>query len=118
MISKYSDHLPLYRLEQIAARSGVPLARSTLGSWVGRVEFSLQPIYECLKDQLLSGRVIHADETPSRQLDPGKGKTHSLTSEPIAATLWMRVLPSSCSIIKPAEAVSLHKTFSQNGVVI
>ena len=76
MISKYSDHLPLYRLEQIAARSGVPLARSTLGSWVGRVGFSLLPIYEYLKDQLLSGRVIHADETPIRQLDPGKGKTH------------------------------------------
>ena len=76
MISKYADHLPLYRLEQIAARSDVSLARSTLGNWVGRVGFSLLPIYEHLKDQLLSGRVIHADETPIRQLDPGKGKTH------------------------------------------
>ena len=76
LIGKYADHLPLYRLEQMAARSGVTLARSTLGSWVGRVGFSLEPLYERLKEQLLSGRVIHADETPIRQLDPGKGKTH------------------------------------------
>jgi hypothetical protein len=76
LIGKYADHLPLYRLEQMAARSGVTLARSTLGSWVGRVGFSLIPLYERLKEHLLSGRVIHADETPIRQLDPGKGKTH------------------------------------------
>ncbi len=43
MISKFLDHLPLYRLEQIAARQQVPLARSTLAEWVGRVGVALQP---------------------------------------------------------------------------
>jgi transposase len=37
MIGKFVDHLPLYRLEQIAARDQVTLARSTLAEWVGRV---------------------------------------------------------------------------------
>jgi transposase len=46
---KYLDHLPLYRIEQIAARSQVPLSRSTLSSWVGRVGFALAPLVERLK---------------------------------------------------------------------
>jgi len=37
LISKYLDHLPLYRLEQIAVRSGVTLSRSTMADWVGRL---------------------------------------------------------------------------------
>ena len=44
VISKFMDHLPLYRLEQIAARQQVPLARSTLAEWVGRVGVALQPL--------------------------------------------------------------------------
>ena len=75
MISKYADHLPLYRLEQIAARSQVPLARSTLGDWVGRTGFALQPLASRLAELLRQRRVIHADETPVAQLDPGAGKT-------------------------------------------
>lgn len=44
MIGKYLDHLPLYRLEQIAARDGVILSRSTLADWVGRLGVGLQPL--------------------------------------------------------------------------
>ena len=76
VISKYADHLPLYRLEQMAEREGVPLARSTLADWVGRVGYALEPLHERLKERLLQGGVLHADETPVQQLDPGKGKTH------------------------------------------
>jgi transposase len=75
MISKYVDHLPLYRLEQMAARSGVPLARSTLAEWVGRMGFALQPLAERLSELLRQRSVLHADETPVAQLDPGAGKT-------------------------------------------
>ena len=75
MISKYADHLPLYRLEQIAARSQVPLARSTLADWVGRTGFALQPLASRLAELLLQRQVLHADETPVAQLDPGAGKT-------------------------------------------
>lgn len=73
--SKYLDHLPLYRLEQIAARSGVTLSRSTLADWVGRVGVALQPLAGRLAWHLLQGNTLHADETPVPQLDPGTGKT-------------------------------------------
>ena len=75
MVSKFMDHLPLYRLEQIAARGQVPLARSTLAEWVGRVGVSLQPLVDRLSDLLRERGVLHADETPVPQLDPGQGKT-------------------------------------------
>ena len=75
MISKYQDHLPLYRLEQIAARDNVILSRSTLADWVGRVGVALQPLVERLTWHLLQGNTLHADETPVAQLDPGSGKT-------------------------------------------
>jgi transposase len=75
MVSKFLDHLPLYRLEQIAARSQVPLARSTLAAWVGRVGVALQPLVDRLSELLRERSVLHADETPVPQLDPGNGKT-------------------------------------------
>ena len=75
MISKYADHLPLYRLEQMAARSQVPLARSTLADWVGRTGVALQPLTDRLAEMLRQRPVLHADETPVAQLDPGAGKT-------------------------------------------
>lgn len=75
IISKYPDHLPLYRLEQIAARDKVILARPTLAEWVGRTGVALQPLADRLAWLLLQGNTLHADETPVAQLDPGKGKT-------------------------------------------
>lgn len=75
IIGKYMDHLPLYRLEQIAARERVILSRSTLAEWVGRIGVALQPLADRLAMLLLERAVLHADETPVAQLDPGKGKT-------------------------------------------
>lgn len=75
VIGKYLDHLPLYRLEQIAARDRVMLSRSTMAEWVGRIGVSLQPLAERLAELLLERSVLHADETPVAQLDPGNGKT-------------------------------------------
>ena len=73
--SKYLDHLPLYRLEQIAKRQDVTLARSTLSEWIGRIGFALQPLADRLAQLLQQRHSLHADETPVQQLDPGKGKT-------------------------------------------
>ena len=74
-VSKYTDHLPLYRIEQIGARQGVPLARSTLAEWIGKIGVALQPLSERLAELLKERPCLHADETPVRQLDPGEGKT-------------------------------------------
>jgi transposase len=75
IVGKYLDHLPLYRLERIAARDGVTLARSTLAEWVGRIGVALQPLADRLRVLLLERPILHADETPVQQLDPGNGKT-------------------------------------------
>lgn len=74
-ISKYLDHLPLYRLEQIAARQQVNLPRSTMSEWIGRIGVALQPLADRLSERLREETCLHADETPVQQLDPGKGKT-------------------------------------------
>lgn len=75
VIQKYTDHLPLYRQEAIFARSGVELSRTSLAEWCGVVGLRLQPLVDALRRRLLSQGVLHADETPVAQLDPGAGKT-------------------------------------------
>ena len=75
IVSKYADHLPLCRLAQIAARQGVTLALPTLADWAGRVGVALQPLADRLAWRLRQEGVLHADETPVQQLDPGGGKT-------------------------------------------
>ena len=75
IIGKYMDHLPLYRMEQIAARERVILSSSTLAEWVGKIGAFLQPLADRLAMLLRERSVLHADETPVAQLDPGRGKT-------------------------------------------
>jgi len=64
LVSKYADHLPLYRQRQIFLRAGVDLSRSTLSDWIGRCGVELEPLAEALKQIILQQQVIHADETP------------------------------------------------------
>jgi transposase len=75
LVSKYADHLPLYRQSQIYARQGVNLDRSTLADWVGRAAFTLRPVYERLLASLKSSTKLFADETTAPVLDPGRGRT-------------------------------------------
>jgi transposase len=64
VVSKFSDHLPLYRLEDISTRYGLYLPRSTLCDWVGKVADLLRPLYELQKEFVLKGSVIWTDDTP------------------------------------------------------
>jgi hypothetical protein len=75
VVAKHDDHLPLYRLEEICARSSVHIARSSMAQWVGICGLRLQPLVDALHRYILSQDVVHADETPVRLLAPGKGKT-------------------------------------------
>lgn len=75
VIAKYVDHLPLYRQEAIYARSGIELGRSTMAEWIGAIGVALAPLTAALRAELLAQPVLHADETPVAQLDPGAGKT-------------------------------------------
>lgn len=76
LIAKYADHLPLYRQEQIFARAGLAIARSTLADWVGRCGLALQPLIDAMQHDLLRHNVLHADESPVPMLSPGKKATH------------------------------------------
>jgi transposase len=75
LVSKYADHLPLYRQAQIYERQGVHLDRSTLADWVGRAAFHLRPIRERILAYLRSSTKLFADETTAPVLDPGRGRT-------------------------------------------
>jgi transposase len=75
LVSKYADHLPLYRQAQIYARAGARLDRSTLAHWVGRAAFELRPIFEHLVATMKGSTKLFMDETPAPVLDPGRGRT-------------------------------------------
>ena len=75
LVSKYCDHLPLYRQSEIYAREGVELERSTLADWVGGTSTLLAPLVEALRRHVMSATKLHADDTPVPVLAPGNGKT-------------------------------------------
>jgi transposase len=75
LVSKYCDHLPLYRQSEIYAREGVELERSTLADWVGGTSALLAPLVEALRRHVMAGTKLHADDTPVPVLAPGNGKT-------------------------------------------
>jgi transposase len=77
LVSKYADHLPLYRQSEIYAREGVDLERSTLADWVGRAAALLDPLVAALRKSVLSSDVLHGDDTPVPVLAPGLGKTRT-----------------------------------------
>ncbi|MBS1826403.1 MAG: IS66 family transposase [Acidobacteria bacterium] len=77
LVSKYADHLPLYRQAQIYARQGIELDRSTLADWVGDCSRLLRPLVEALGRHVLAAAKLHADDTPVPVLEPGRGKTRT-----------------------------------------
>ena len=82
LVSKYADHLPLYRQSQIYEREGLDLDRSTLADWVGKSTALLEPLADAIGRHVLKGQAIFADDTPVRMLAPGTGKTQT-------ARLWV-----------------------------
>jgi len=75
LVSKYADHLPLYRQSQIYAREGVDLDRSTMADWVGRSTALLEPLADAIGRIARRGEAIFADATPVKMQAPGQKKT-------------------------------------------
>ena len=88
VVSKYADHVPLYRQSAILEReTGIDLSRATLDGWVMRVGELLRPITAAMGQELLSGYYIQADETTvGVQMHDGRGKNHQ-------AYLWQYSRP-------------------------
>jgi transposase len=75
LVSKYCDHLPLYRQEQIyRQRHGVHLPRQSLTRWVELAAHWLKPIYEHIRTGVMGGGYVQVDETPVDYLEPGHGQ--------------------------------------------
>jgi transposase len=75
LVSKYADHLPLYRQAQIYEREGVELERSTLADWVGAASTLVDPLIDALGHYVKEAEKLHADDTPVPVLEPGRGST-------------------------------------------
>src|SRR5881227_1113157 len=75
VVSKYDDHLPLYRQAEIFAREGVNLETSTLSGWVGATSAALAPLIDALTADTMASDTLHVDDTPVPVLAPGTGKT-------------------------------------------
>ena len=75
LVSKYADHLPLYRQAQIMSRQGLDIDRSTLADWVGRAAYELRPVFNALIADLKRSTKLFMDETRAPVLDPGARKT-------------------------------------------
>jgi len=93
VVSKYADHVPLYRQSAILEReTGIELSRATLDGWVMRVGELLRPISGAMAQELLSGDYIQADETPvGVQSERVRGKNHQ-------AYLWQYSRPGGAVV--------------------
>lgn len=93
VISKYSDHLPLYRQSAILEReTGVKISRATLDGWVMRVGELLTPIAAAIGRELVGGSYIQADETPvDVQMHDRRGQNHQ-------AYLWQYGRPEGSAV--------------------
>ena len=74
-VSKFCDHLPLYRQAAIYQREGVELDRSMMANWLGHCAWLVRPFNEAIGNYVKAAPVIHADDTPVKMLAPGAGKT-------------------------------------------
>jgi transposase len=69
LVSKFDDHVPLYRLNEIYARMGADVPDSTLLDWCGRAMKVLEPVTEKIEAEVMAAPILHADDTPIRVLD-------------------------------------------------
>jgi transposase len=99
LVSKYCDHLPLYRQCEIYARQGLELDRSTLCDWVGQAAWLLDPIVAAIRAHVFAADKIHGDDTTVPVLEPGLGRTRT-------GRLWAYVRDDRpfCGAAPPAAA--------------
>jgi transposase len=98
LVSKFADHLPLYRQSEIYAREGIDLDRSTLAGWVGAASELVAPLVDEIRKHVMAGSKIHADDTPVPVLAPGNGKTKT-------GRLWTYVRDDRPAALTTAPAV-------------
>ena len=76
-VSKYADHLPLHRQEEIFRRQGLELPRQTMCDWMRACAELVSPLYELMKQGALGSKAVQTDDTPVPVLDPGLPRTRT-----------------------------------------
>jgi len=109
LVSKFADHVPLYRQSVMYAREGVELDRSLLAKWVGHSAALLQPLVEALRRHVMAATKLHADDTPIPVLAPGNGKTKT-------GRLWVYVRDDRASADTTPPAVWFAYTPDRKGI--
>jgi transposase len=109
LVSKFADHVPLYRQSVMYAREGVELDRSLLAKWVGHAATLLQPLVETLRRHVMSATKLHGDDTPVPVLAPGNGKTKT-------GRLWVYVRDDRASADTTPPAVWFAYTPDRKGI--
>ncbi len=83
ILGKFCDHLPLYRMEDVFARAGVAIPRSTQVDLLAAAADLIEPLCSRMKDRLMASRIIGMDDTPVRMQD------HSLPGKMRTARMWL-----------------------------
>ena len=109
LVSKFADHIPLYRQSVMYAREGVELDRSLLAKWVGHGATLLQPLVDALRLHVMTATKLHADDTPVPVLEPGNGKTKT-------GRLWVYVRDDRSSADTTPPAVWFAYTPDRKGI--
>lgn len=77
VVSKFSDHLPLYRQQDVFSRHDIFLARSTLCGWLAQCAQLFRPLVDLMRKRILQSHVIQADETTVQVLDSTRDSTRT-----------------------------------------
>jgi transposase len=108
LVSKYQDHLPLYRQSRIFERDGIDIDRSTLADWVGGASELFSPLVAALGRYVMAATKLHADDTPVPVLCPGRGTTRE-------GRLWTYVRDDRPAASKDPPAVLLRYSPDRKG---
>ncbi|HBB18206.1 MAG TPA: IS66 family transposase [Syntrophus sp. (in: bacteria)] len=84
IVSKFADHLPLYRQDGIFEREGVTIPRATQTSWLMQVYESIKPLEETFRRAIFESDVVFTDDAPVPLQVKGNGKLKK-------ARLWVYV---------------------------
>lgn len=97
LVSKYADHLPLYRQAQTMGRQDIDIDRSTLADWVGRAANELRPVFDTLISDLKRSSKLFMDETRAPCLIPAPVKPRPDTSGP-----WLVMIIHGAVVLRQA----------------
>ena len=96
VLSKFGDHQPMYRQEDVHSRLGMTIRRSTLCGWQAALAELAKPLVGRMKFLVLRSKVIHTDDTSIKMLEPGRGMTRTCKFWPYLGD-WLHLMPCTTS---------------------